>query len=235
MSKPIIICLHGRGSNAEIFEIQSMPLIRLLEHRFDCVFVEAPNECEAGPNILPIFEDEAPFYSWLGSGPSSKTASTYEAIEATTQLLDDLESSTPDIAGILGFSQGAAVGLGLLLRDERRRIMGLPCVGYRFGVFAGEVRLPVLLEQGDWDSGASTPSINSGYDRPILGLTTPTIHATGRTDTMAAQGARLSQSGIGPHADVFNYDGGHAMPQNPKDTQYLAQWVNTTYAKSSQI
>lgn len=107
MSKPVIICLHGRGANAEIFEIQCMPLIRLLERTFECLFVDAPNECEAGPNILPVFEDEAPFYSWLGNSSSSKTAWIDEAAEETIQWLNELESSTPNIAGILGFSQGA--------------------------------------------------------------------------------------------------------------------------------
>nr|AFK23389.1 oxidoreductase [Cordyceps militaris] len=228
MSKPTIICLHGRGANAEIFEIQSMPLIRLLERRFECVFVNAPNECEAGPNILPIFEDEAPFYSWLGSN-TSKTTSSYEAIEETIHLFDELESSTPNIAGILGFSQGAAVGLGLLLRDQRRRIMGLPCAGYRFGVFAGEVRLPVLFEQED--SGASTPSIESDYSRPLLGLKTPTIHATGRLDTLATRGTTLSKFEIGTLATEFTYEGGHEMPQTPRDNQYLAQWIDTLYDK----
>ncbi len=231
MSKPVIICLHGRGANAEIFEIQSMPLVRLLERSFECLFVDAPNECEAGPNILPVFEDEAPFYSWLGNNSSSKTASSYEAIEETIHLLNDLESSTPNIAGILGFSQGAAVGLGLLLRDQRRRNMGLPYVGYRFGIFAGEVRLPMLFEQDYLDSGASTPSLEFDTGRPILGLTTPTIHATGRLDTLAAKGATLSKPEIGNHATVFTYDGGHEMPQKSEDTKYLAQWVDSLYRK----
>ncbi len=227
MSKPVIICLHGRGANAEIFEIQCMPLIRLLERRFECVFVNAPNECEAGPNILPIFEDEAPFYSWLGNSSPSQTASIDEAIH----LLDELESTTPNIAGILGFSQGAAVGLGLLLRDQRRRIIGLPYVGYRFGVFAGEVRLPMLFGQDYLDSGASTPSLEFDSGRPILGLRTPTFHATGRLDTLAAQGTTLSKSEIGNHAMAFTYDGGHEMPRNPKDTQYIAQWIDSLYRK----
>ncbi|OAR00924.1 hypothetical protein LLEC1_00626 [Akanthomyces lecanii] len=225
MSKPVILCLHGRGANAEIFEIQCMPLIRLLERHFECVFVDAPNECEAGPSILPVFEDEAPFYSWLGNGSPSKAASIDEALEETIDLLNKLESSTPNLAGILGFSQGAAVGLGLLLRDQRRRTMGLPCISYRFGVFAGEVRLPMLFGQDYLESGASTPSLETDGGRPILGLTTPTIHATGRFDTLAAQGTTLSKFEIGNQAMALTYDGGHEMPRNPKDTQYLAQWV----------
>ncbi|EGX89766.1 citrinin biosynthesis oxydoreductase CtnB [Cordyceps militaris CM01] len=224
MSKPVVLCLHGRGANAEIFEIQSMPLVRHLERRFECLFVDAPNECDAGPNILPIFEDEAPFYSWLGSGSSPKNASHYEAIEESIRLLNDLESSTPNIVGILGFSQGAAVGLGLLLRDQRRRIMGLPCVGYEFGVFAGEVRLPVLLDYVD--SGASTPSIDTDYSRPILGLTTPTLHATGRLDHLAANGRKLTKSEIGTNATFLAYEGGHEMPRNAKDTQFVSQWID---------
>ncbi|KAJ6784016.1 hypothetical protein PWT90_00303 [Aphanocladium album] len=230
MPKPIILCLHGRGANAEIFEIQSMPLLRALERRFDCLFVDAPNECEPGPNILPIFEEEAPFYSWLGDDYSSHATSNYEAMEETIQLLNDLESSTSNIAGILGFSQGAAVGLGLLLRDQRRRMMGLPCVGYQFGVFAGEVRLPVIFDES-LDSGASTPSISSDGGRPILALATPTLHAIGRFDTLAAKGAALSKAEIGERATISTYSGGHEMPKESKDIQYIAQWVEALYAK----
>lgn len=232
MEKPVIICLHGRGANAEIFEIQSMPLLQQLEHCFKFVFVDAPNECQAGPNILPIFEDEAPFYSWLGNTSPSKTRPDLDAIEEAIQLLDEVESCTPNIVGILGFSQGAAVGVGLLLRDQHRRMMGLPSVGYRFGVFAGEVRLPVLFDDEYLDSGASTPSTDRTPMRPALGLTTPTIHATGRMDTLAANGTTLARSEIGANATIFEYDGGHEMPRKPKDVEYLAQRIEMLYNKA---
>ncbi|KAJ3497801.1 hypothetical protein NLG97_g1624 [Lecanicillium saksenae] len=235
MPKPVILCLHGRGANAEIFEIQSMPLIRVLEKRFECRFVDAPSECEAGPDILPIFEDEAPFYSWLSNNYPSRTTPSYEEIEETIQLLNEVESSTPNIVGILGFSQDAAVGLGLLLRDQRRRMMGLPCIGYRFGVFAGEVRLPIFFYRESIDSGASTPLMENDGRRLILGLNTPTIHATGRFDTLAAEGTPLSKIEIGAQATTFTYSGGHEMPKDSRDVQYISHWIDGVYSKYSPI
>lgn len=139
-----------------------MQLVRLLEDRFVFIFVDAPIKSEPGSDVLPVFEDEGPYYSWLTD--MSKEMPVDNRLEATMRMLE-LEVSHRHIVGILGFSQGAAVGLGLLLRDQRRREMGLPSVGYCFGAFAGGGTLPLVVNDDYYDSGAST-SLSDGGSIP---------------------------------------------------------------------
>lgn len=59
--KPAILCLHGGGTTGDIFHIQTIRLRRELSDKFDFVFVDAPFERVAGPNVLPVFEGAGPF------------------------------------------------------------------------------------------------------------------------------------------------------------------------------
>lgn len=156
MPKPAILCLHGRGTSGTIFEIQAMPLLRTLEERFDFIFIDAPIESEPGPGVLPVFEDEGPYFSWLAEGPAGSSG-----LATSIQLLDKLELSHGHIVGVLGFSQGAAIGMGRLLREQLRRELNLPTVGYSFGVFVGGGTLPALLEGANKHVSAVNKNLDS--------------------------------------------------------------------------
>ncbi|EFW22922.1 conserved hypothetical protein [Coccidioides posadasii str. Silveira] len=62
---PRILCFHGAGSNAAVFQSQCRALIPQLQPHFRPCFVDGPFICEAGPGILLVYEQSAPFRRWL--------------------------------------------------------------------------------------------------------------------------------------------------------------------------
>lgn len=116
--KPAILCLHGGGSSVAIFKVQTQRLQNDLRRRFDFVFANAPFETAAGPGILPVFEDAGPFYTWVKPGDT--------APEETTKLLeraiaDQVAVIGRAFVGVMGFSQGARLTVGLLLDQQEQR------------------------------------------------------------------------------------------------------------------
>ena len=61
---PRILCLHGGGVNSSVFRSQCRALIKHLP-AFRLVFADGPWFCEAGPGIVPVYEDCGPFRRWL--------------------------------------------------------------------------------------------------------------------------------------------------------------------------
>ncbi|CEJ91943.1 hypothetical protein VHEMI07625 [[Torrubiella] hemipterigena] len=224
--KPAILCLHGRGTSAMIFEIQAMAVVQQLEDDFDFIFVDAPNESEPGPNVLPIFEDEGPYYSWANRPGSADYLRNGTGLDATVALLDKVETTYPNLVGVLAFSQGVTIGLGLLLRQQRRRQMGLPSVGYRFGAFVGGVDIPTLQEGDEVDSGATTPTNKLEGSAATDILKIPTLLGTGSTDTMSRSSVGFQQWASSQKAiERFDFHGGHEMPRDRRDWSHLVDFI----------
>lgn len=67
-SKPVLLLLHGAGSSAAIFRIQTHFLAKALSPYFDLVYVDAPLRSAPGPGILPYFQGMDAYYRWFGTG-----------------------------------------------------------------------------------------------------------------------------------------------------------------------
>ncbi len=140
MMRPKILCLHGSGTNAAIFAVQSRKLAALLAPHFDLVYVDAPLECGPGPGVLPFFEGAGPFRRWLfderpgdlspsadaagdernrGEGGERERVDLHPA-ESMDFLLATYRSKGPFV-GVLAFSQGAKAGMLLLRRVQEER------------------------------------------------------------------------------------------------------------------
>ncbi|SPQ22996.1 62a9a291-1933-4faf-8a90-64975e7c9db1 [Thermothielavioides terrestris] len=63
--KPILVFLHGAGTSASIFRLQSRRLAAQLSPHFDLVYLDAPHACPAGPGVLPFFEGCGPYLRWV--------------------------------------------------------------------------------------------------------------------------------------------------------------------------
>ncbi|GLA04570.1 hypothetical protein AnigIFM60653_004625 [Aspergillus niger] len=119
------LCLHGIGSNAEVFKTQLSAIQAALGSQHDFVFVEGDIPSEAGPGRLtsPHSTNEAhlctgvygvaegPYFSFFNLPIASQI---YDAFELIDQAL---EYDGP-FDGIMGFSQGASVAASYLLRNQ---------------------------------------------------------------------------------------------------------------------
>ncbi|TVY48931.1 Esterase [Lachnellula occidentalis] len=114
---PTIICLHGAGTNAAIFNIQSIRIQRALRDSFHFIFLQGP------------FPYERARTGDAGPMPDESLQVIKKAIAERQRI--------SDVVGIMGFSQGARTAAGLLyeqqLRDKGGEGEGLG-VDFKFGV-----------------------------------------------------------------------------------------------------
>jgi len=111
------LCLHGRGTNSDIFESQLGALRSRLspQHTFD--FVDGEYACSAAPGIASLYP--GPYLTWF---------SRYEP-ERVNKVHDFLRSVMDEDGpydGIIGFSQGASLAASFLLCEESRRAKSNP-------------------------------------------------------------------------------------------------------------
>ncbi|EEH03892.1 conserved hypothetical protein [Histoplasma capsulatum G186AR] len=145
---PSILCLHGSGTSAAIFKIQTIRLRRELQHRFSFVFIDAPFQTDPDPGVLPVFADAGPYFTWvdLSTLPVScrslatkdeetkemsalqrsilrgrtqlMPARTVELLEKTVR--EQIERDGRGFVGVIGFSMGGRLAAGLLLEQQER-------------------------------------------------------------------------------------------------------------------
>ncbi|KKY30414.1 putative oxidoreductase [Diaporthe ampelina] len=75
-SKPVLLLLHGAGSSAAIFRIQTHFLAKALSPYFDLIYVDAPLRSGPGPGILPYFQGMEAYYRWFGTGIEKETTAS---------------------------------------------------------------------------------------------------------------------------------------------------------------
>jgi phospholipase/carboxylesterase len=106
-SAPLLILLHGYGSN----EADLLGLVDFLDPRFRTVSVRAPLSLDMGVNAwFPIH--------MTGTGLDPDYAAADESLGQLSELLTSEQAEYGNTAAdtfLLGFSQGAAMALGLLL------------------------------------------------------------------------------------------------------------------------
>ncbi|KAF2690581.1 DUF341 domain protein [Lentithecium fluviatile CBS 122367] len=106
-----ILCLHGVGSSASILENQLRQLINAVDPTYEFIFVDGFVPSERGPGIG--IHVEGPFFSHT-AGYSAEEMDT-----AMQNLAETLEELGP-FNGVLGFSQGAALAVSYMHRQQQR-------------------------------------------------------------------------------------------------------------------
>ncbi|KAF2789928.1 hypothetical protein K505DRAFT_327915 [Melanomma pulvis-pyrius CBS 109.77] len=162
---PRLLCLHGGGVNATIFEAQSRSLIRHLQHSFRLVWVDAPFFCDPHSDVIHVYGSYAPFRRWLRWLPEHPEIDAESCIEENGYAIrtamedDDRAGGRGEWVGLMGFSQGAKMSASLLLeqqaredkarREDRKDIgtgpIGIEGLNWRFGILlAGRAPLSNL-------------------------------------------------------------------------------------------
>ncbi|KAH7068089.1 EF-hand calcium-binding domain protein [Paraphoma chrysanthemicola] len=130
------LCLHGRGTNSDIFQSQLSPLISRLspEHIFD--FIDAQFEAPAAPGVADIFP--GPFFVWHQNHDPQSVEKVHDYL--TTVIAED-----GPYDGIIGFSEGAALSASYLLSKEYQASLGdvydYPDTEIKMAVFFNSVKL----------------------------------------------------------------------------------------------
>ncbi|RSM03540.1 hypothetical protein CEP52_007337 [Fusarium oligoseptatum] len=220
---PRVLCLHGGGVNAEVFELQCRAIISRLSTSLRLVFMQAPFISAPHPQIPdhPEIEPEA--------------AAGEIRYQCRRAMEDD--PGTGEWVGVLGFSQGAKIAASLLWTQQQVTAKfgaAESFTHFKFGVLmAGRAPLIMLdhrlqetphivdaallsSEFADW------PETNEGDH--VLSI--PTLHVHGLRDPGTEQHKILMnkycQTGT---TRLVEWDGGHRIPIKTHDVEAVVEKI----------
>ena len=220
---PCILMLHGGGSNATVFKIQSRRLLWNLEKQFRFVFAQAPIEGTPGFGMLPVFASCAPFHRWVsrkfknGDLESDVEGTPAEEVETLDRILTkvmDENGGVENFKGIIGFSQGARLVPGLILRQKiEERDTGSSKWNFKFGVMIGGPFPPICL---------SEPVDAKDYS---LLKEIPTVHAWGKEDHVKPGCLEMLKACESDHCFQMDFDGSHHLPLKDVEAKDLCDLI----------
>ncbi|KAL8948757.1 MAG: hypothetical protein Q9222_005082 [Ikaeria aurantiellina] len=234
--RPCLLCLHGGGTSAYILSLQTRRLQRALSVHYRFVFVDAPFECDAGPGVLPFFEGLGPYRRWINA--DGEDEGRVRPLLHKTMMEDG-----GDFVGVLGFSQGARLAVGLLHEQQQPgKGGGRPKGGgggfrndfdFRFGVFICGTYPPLSSSSSSSPSSSSCAAVFPITPTALLEhqhwhpqheniLSTPSIHVIGHKDPFAHRSRLLARCSEPSTTTVLECDMGHQFPVFPAETQRLA-------------
>lgn len=229
---PAILCLHGGGTSAEIFEIQTRRIQNALRGKFQFVFINGPFVAPPGPGVLPFFEGFGPYYSWRKEGQNS--ARSHELLRRVME--EQARKPSGPFCGVMGFSQGAGMAAGLILsqqeevdeeaddeaaEDDGDDGFASPRIDLRlrFGVFFNGVAAPILAQP-------ATPGL--AHQKIRL----PTVHVHGNLDPWRESGEiLLAENFEEATARVMESQVGHQLPVLKEETLRVADMILHAYSE----
>ncbi|KAL4814354.1 hypothetical protein BDW67DRAFT_177064 [Aspergillus spinulosporus] len=206
---PCILCLHGGGTNAMIFQIYREPR----------------------PDVMLVYRNYGPFRVWFCDYNMSKVLTSRDvatAINASLALAmaaDDAKGATGDWIGLLGFSQGAKVAASILYRQQRCGI-----TNFRFTIlFAGRGPLvwlmPDLPHAATPFTHSSSSWLTMGSDKHMLRL--PTVHVHGLNNPGLEHYRDLLREYCDPlQTTLLEWEGNHRMPIKNRDVETVVQQIH---------
>lgn len=231
--KPGLLCLHGRGTSALIFDIQLVRLQRVLSPLFNFILVDAPFESEPGPGVIPVFEECGPFYSWTPIREHWPDGVMNErSLEVITKELEKQEAAGVEVVGVLSFSQGTRMASGLLHAQEKQeREHEL------VGKIEGDVSLKTKFKFGVFLMGACPPLVPP-TDKETKRISIPSLHVVGAQDQWRDNGQRLKEEYFDQSkASFMELQVGHHLPVEREETlmiteEILRLWNETRGSKN---
>ncbi|KAI5280920.1 hypothetical protein KEM54_003498 [Ascosphaera aggregata] len=222
---PRIICLHGGGSNAEVFYAQMRTLRSKLEAHFRLVFVDAPFICPAGPGVAMVYQHLSPFRRWLRWLPEhpkidGETAvreiddAIWQAVEEDTRI-----GAKGECVGLLGFSQGATVS-AMICAGRAPLVQFSPRGDHEAAEHLGDAadRTTVFT---DWPSRDDPPEVKENYM-----LRMPTVHVHGSRDEGLPLHRKLLESYCAPGStELVQWCGDHRLPLKSYDVEAVVEQV----------
>lgn len=232
LSLPRILCLHGGGVNAQVFEMQARVIAAHLRNTFRLVYLDAPFAASPHPDIVQVYGDCGPFYRWLRWQPDHPAIDARSAAEEImTHVLRRMENDegTGEWVGVLGFSQGAKIAASLLWAQEKLGPERAK-TSFKFGVIMAGSAPVVML---DWRLPCPQHVTNANTDATTFEdwpnapegdhvLATPTLHVFGLLDPGLRRHRILRDKycKVGTTRTV-EWDGGHRLPIKTPDVTAL--------------
>lgn len=258
---PRILCLHGGGVNAAIFEAQSRSLIRHLETSFHLVWADAPFFCDPHPDIIEVYGPYAPFRRWLRALPEHAEIDAKTCVEEIGYALrtamenDSQKGATGEWVGLMGFSQGSKVCASILLEQQAREAQAercgelavavgftsIPNLHWRFGILlAGSAPLinlnPEILTSpaliGAGDVLSEKFWVGRKMDKEAV-VRIPTLHVHGLADAGLHLHRKLLYEYCSEESTrLVEWEGTHRVPLKSSDVVRVVRAIYDTAEKT---
>ncbi|KAJ5272906.1 EF-hand calcium-binding domain protein [Penicillium angulare] len=237
------LCLHGKGTNSDIFEAQLASLRSRIsrDHTFD--FVDAEADCPPAPGVDQFYP--GPYIGWF---PTYEPASVKEIQDTIKEIID--EDGPYD--GVIGFSEGAALAASLLLCDEHFQQDPMFKVGIFFNsvmVFSPSDDIGVNIRQklknqkaefsgylhgmnSDPSDPDSIPDIYAFTTGVPTRISVPTLHVIGSADVFSEDSRELARL-CPDKSQVLFHDGGHEFPRTESSLDRCGELFETVIALAS--
>ncbi|ROW10956.1 hypothetical protein VMCG_00851 [Cytospora schulzeri] len=225
-----ILCLHGIGTNAEIFEAQTdrdvRPTASLRYHlgsptAYDFDFVDGAHPWPPYPGILDIFGPQQICLSYFDGSASSSLA-------ALDDLATHLIENGPFDA-VMGFSMGGAMAATLLLQPQNPLLDKPEWVRARAMVHSAVflcATLPVDVMELRRGEMAWIKLQDVGPCGKLRPISIPTVHAwsPGDVDNPGESKALVSMCDASERVEIL-HSAGHGVPSNRSEITAISSAI----------
>jgi len=248
------LCLHGMGTNAQIFEAQLAQIRSQLVGQHEFIFPDGEVECEPAPGIEAFYP--GPYYCFYDLPIPEK-------VQAAFDLIDEILEDEGPFDGVIGFSQGAALASSYILQDFK---LPVPKQPFQCAIFFN-ASMPFDLDSTpftvsrdgvcryadtkepieNFDITSTIPEATSpGYCGKFDEHTTflrryslanighafikiPTTHVLGAIDGYNSQGLQLRKLCILHGQEFIEHRGGHEIPKDRNTTMKTANCIQNMF------
>lgn len=164
------------------------------EQNLELHFIDGLIETECQEDMKGLFR--GPYYSWCSMLSDNKLVD-YESAKQALDFVQDIIVEDGPFDGIMGFSQGAALALALLLRHATDHPLDPAYAICKFAIFFSCVG--INEEQNQWDDGNL--------------LSIPSLHVFDKNDSMVAIDTSTGACEPGS-AKLVLHERGHVIPRD---------------------
>ncbi|KAF1951579.1 hypothetical protein CC80DRAFT_424423 [Byssothecium circinans] len=191
------LCLHGMGTNSQIFELQTAAIRHALGDHHTYEFIEGSVPCPPAPGLSNLTQHDDEFFRYIDDDDVNASGLT---------ALNDLEALIHESGpydALFAFSEGAGLAASLLVHRARLHAASgaeLPLIKCAV-FFSGGV--PMDPETGRLMDGDTDGEV----------IDVPTAHIWGKNDDLYPTfGPVLSKLCKATSREIYIHDGGHRIP-----------------------
>ena len=223
MTKPRILCLHGKAQTAESFSKKIGGARRKLERAFDLTFLDGPIDLEevsqstptssAGSDTTPVFNTGR---AWFLREPQEDKPEQYRYLKLAEAIeyISTYASNHGPFDGMMGFSQGGTVVTALATSGA---------IPVKAVLTAGAPHIEEVFESAlEWAAGSG------GLKDSDVGLVIPKLHLAGETDAIISVESTDALCRRGGNGELVVHDKGHLFPTKAAYVDKMVEFLKAS-------